>query len=123
MAVWCTTDAEITGQVDALLATFFGGDVKAVDMIDSKPTLYNSSVFMFFPPGASPGQELRDFQLVFGSNGNRVHNVVIVAGLECEHTIFFSSAGEQDMTEHPALLQLLQAEMEGIFGQWTPPTR
>ena len=82
----------------------------------------NSSVVFFFAgeiPHDPRGEQhwLRDFTLVFGSDGERVHNAIAVGGPACLYCEFHSSAGEQEMSAHVGVLNVLQCEIERLLGQ------
>ena len=133
MAVWVTTPAEITRQVNEHLACAFGAStVDAIDVADDQPTLYNATVVLFFRD-AIPTEhfELRDFTLIFseGSPPQRVHNAIAFGGITSvnpfgsprgdvmRHCRFLSSAGEQKLEEHQLIWRLLEAEHEALLGQ------
>ena len=106
LAVWCTTSDAVTAQLDAMLAANFDEAPTAIQVADEQPMLYNSSVVFFFRNGFPAGVELRDFTLIFGEGGERVHNVIAMGATDVK---FLSSAGEQNVNEHRALVHTLQS--------------
>lgn len=118
VAVYVTTSPAVTDLVNARLCSDFSAAVQAKDVVEELPWLYASTVIFFFPEGLPAGSDwLREYNQIFRSGEDRVHNSIAVAGLECEHALFISSAGDQGLVQHGNLLAALQREMEALLGR------
>ena len=119
MAVWHTLSPTITAQLNTMLAEKYTSTPVAEDVAEEFPWLYAATVVLFFATDV-PG-DLRDFNLIFGAAGDRVHNVIGVAGEGCARSEFYSSAGKQSLDDHPSILVLLQGGMDALRARRQPP--
>lgn len=120
VAVWCTTAPTVTEQVNALLAAEVSSNCSAVPVADTHPTLYADSVIFFYANEIPQKRNefgiswLKQFLLIFGSNKDRVHNVIAI-GYAREEGEYYCSGGDQDLkTDHVYVFHMLRNEMKEL---------
>ena len=106
LAVYTNCAAGLRNQIDALAG-------KRAEFVDDELTWYNSMVVVIFKGAlprevASPPQEYLSELLFIRDSETRVHHVVAL-GTDGGAVKWRSSAGEQELDDHPQMATILRA--------------
>ena len=109
LAVWTTTLQKTTARLNEHLASKFGATCKATFVADEYPIIYNGTVVLFFAKDIPPN--MQGFR--YGASGVCINHVVAIGSDKAE---FYSSVGNQELSKHTALNDLLTSALDELTG-------